>query len=252
MMAATVAARRGHEVTLYEKEKELGGLMVPGCRPPFKSDIREYLEYLKAELAESGAEVKLGVEVTPSMVKNINPDALVIAIGAKPVRLDIKGLEKLKTMTAAEALLRPESVGDEPVIIGGGTTGCETAVYLANHGKYVTVIEKMVELMPFDEVGYKYTTTVLWDMLKKAGVRAICKGEVLEAKASSLVIRIGESKPFEIGADTVIFSIGLKTDQQLIDSFKAACAESYVIGDSRSPGRIKDAIHDGDRVGRLI
>jgi len=252
MMAAMVAARRGHEVTLYEKERELGGLMIPGSQPPFKSDVREFLEYLRAELAESGVEVKLGVEATPSMIRNINPDALVIALGAKPVRPDIKGLDKIRTLTAAEALLNPGRVGDEPVIIGGGTTGCETALYLASHGKNVTIIEKMVELMPFDEVGYKYTTTVLWDMLKKAGVRALCKSEVLEAKQSSLVIRIGESKPFEISADTVILSIGMKPDQQLLESFKAACSESYVIGDSRTPGRIKDAIHDGDRVGRLI
>jgi 2,4-dienoyl-CoA reductase-like NADH-dependent reductase (Old Yellow Enzyme family)/thioredoxin reductase len=252
MMAAMVAARRGHEVMLYEKEKELGGLMIPGCQPPFKRDIRELLEYLRAEVAESGVEVKLGVEVTPDLVRKVSPDALVIAVGAKPVRPDIKGLDKIKTLTAAEALMSPEKVGNEPVIIGGGTTGCETALYLASHGKSVTIIEKMVELMPFDEVGYKYTTTVLWDMLKKAGVRALCKSEVLEAKPSSVVMRIGESKPFEISTDTVILSIGLRVDQQLVDNLKAACRESYVIGDSRSPGRIKDAIHDGDRVGRLI
>jgi NADPH-dependent 2,4-dienoyl-CoA reductase/sulfur reductase-like enzyme len=252
MMAAMVAARRGHEVTLYEKEKELGGLMIPGCQPPFKRDIRELLEYLRAEVAESGVEAKLGVEVTPDLVRRVSPDALVIAVGARPVRPDIKGLDKIKTLTAAEALMRPEKVGNEPLVIGGGTTGCETALYLASHGKSVTIVEKMVELMPFDEVGYKYTTTVLWDMLKKAGVRALCKSEVVEATPSSVFIRIGESKPFEISADTVILSIGLRVDQQLVDSLKAACSESYVIGDSRSPGRIRDAIHDGDRVGRLI
>ncbi len=252
MMAAIVAARRGHEVTLYEKENELGGLMIPGCQPPFKSDIRDLLEYLRAEVADAGVEVRLGQEVTPSMVRKAKPDALVVAIGAKPVRPRIKGIENMKTMTAAEALLHPENVGDEPVIIGGGTTGCETGLYLANHGKKVTIIEKMIELMPFDEVGYKYTTTVLWDMLKKAGVRAICKSEVLEVKPSSVVIRIGESKPFEISADTVILSIGMRSDEKAARALKAACRKSYVIGDSRSPGRIKDAIQDGDRVGRLI
>lgn len=252
MMASIVASRRGHEVTLYEKKKELGGLLIPGSRPPFKADVLELLNYLREEISKEGIEVRLGEEMKPEKVRQEAPDALVIAIGASPIRPPIEGLEKAKVLYVTEALLNPERVGKEPLIVGGGVTGCETALYLRRLGRDVTIVEKLPELMPLEEEGYKYNTAVLTKMLKEEGVRALCKSEVVEVTPSSAFIRFGGSRPFELSADTIVLSVGLRAEKSLVEPFMASCRESYAIGDCESPRRIRDAIFEGDKVARLI
>ncbi|MEM2905229.1 MAG: FAD-dependent oxidoreductase [Candidatus Bathyarchaeia archaeon] len=249
--AALAASRRGHKVALYEKAEELGGLLIAGCRPPFKADIRELLNYLRGEIADSNVEVKLGEEVTPEKVEELAPDALIVAIGASQMTPPVKGLNNMKMMHVTEALLNPERVGKRPLIVGGGATGCEAALYLAQQGREVTIVEKLTELLPLEEMGYKYTTGVLARMLMEAGVRACTNSEVVEVTPSSVLIRFG-GMPVEIPADTIVFAIGLKPEEHVVESLKAACSESYVIGDCASPRRIVDAIHEGDEIGETI
>ncbi|MEM3019136.1 MAG: FAD-dependent oxidoreductase [Candidatus Bathyarchaeia archaeon] len=252
IMASLVASKRGHEVTLYEKGNELGGLLIPGSRPPFKADVLDLLNYLREEISESDVEVRLKEEVTPEKVRHEAPDALIVAIGANPIRPPIKGLEKARVLYVTEALLNPEKIGNEPLIVGGGVTGCETALYLRRLGKSVMIVEKLPELMPLEEEGYKYNTAVLTKMLKEEGVRALCKSEVVEVTPSSAFVRFGGSRPFEVSADTIILAVGLKAERSLVEPFRASCKESYVIGDCESPRRIRDAIFEGDKVARLI
>ncbi len=249
--AATVSSRRGHEVTLLEKGEELGGLLIAGSRPPFKADVLELLQYLREEIVESGVELKLGEEATSERLRKANADALIVAIGASPITPPIEGLAEAKTLYVKEAFIDPERVGREPLIIGGGVTGCEAALYLAQLGRKVTVVEKLTELMPLEELGYKYNTAVLTEKLKKAGVRSCLNSEVVEVTPSKASIKFG-GMPVELSVDTVVLSVGLKPDKGLVESLKASCSESYAIGDCASPARVYEAIHEGDRVGRMV
>jgi len=211
----------------------------------------DLLNYLREEIVDSDVEVKIGLEVTQEKVRELSPVSLVIATGASSIVPRINGLEKAKTVHVTEALLSPHLVGDEPVVIGGGVTGCETALYLSQLGRKVTIVEKLSELMPLEEIGYRHKTAVLSKMLREARVRAFLNSEVIEVAESTAMIKFGRMK-FQIGADTIVLSIGFTTDKHLIDSLKASCGESYVIGDCANPGRILEAIHDGDRVGRAV
>ena len=249
--AALLASRRKHDVTLFEKGTELGGLLIVGSRPGFKADVSDLMDYLREEIADSDVEVRLGKEVAPGSIMEFAPDALVVAVGASPITAKIKDLEKDRTLSVIEALLDAERVGRRPMILGGGITGCEAALYLAQQGKEVTIIEKLPELMQLEEVGYGYTTVVLKKMLRESGVRACLNSEVIKVTPSTALIKFGGTE-IEVEADTLVFSIGLKPDQHLIGSLMASCNESYVIGDCVRPGRIFEAIHDGDRVGRAI
>jgi 2-enoate reductase len=257
--SALAASRRGHHVTLCEKGSELGGLLIAGSRPPFKADVSELLNYLREEIADSDVEVKLGQEITPGKIREFAPDALVVAVGALPIIAEIKGLEKGKTLTVMEALLNAERVGRKPMIVGGGITGCEAALYLAQQGKDVTIIEQLPGLMQDEATGgawaatgYGYTTAVLTKMLRESGVRACVNSGILKVTPSTALITFGGQMQIEVEVDTLVLATGLKPDQELIDSLTASCNDSHVIGDCTSPGRIFEAIHSGDRVGNAI
>lgn len=251
MTAAVVASRRGHRVTLCERRKELGGLLIAGSRPQFKADVLDLLNYLREEVADSDVEVKLGQEVTAEKVLDLSPDCLVVAVGASAMVASIKGIEKANVVGVEEALLTPELVGKEPLIIGGGETGCEAALYLSQQGRKVTIVEKLTELMPLEEIGYKYTTGVMQRMLTEAKVRVCVKAEVSEVTSSKAWLMFGATTA-EIPADTIVLSVGLAPEKSKIESLKASCHESYVIGDCASPARIREAICEGDRIGRAI
>lgn len=253
IMAALVASRRGHDVTLYEKNKELGGLLIAGCQPPFKADIRDLLDYLRSEIRDSDVKIRLGEEVTPKKVRQFAPDSLVIAIGASSIVPPIKGLSsRKKLLSAPDALLTPSQVGKTPLVLGGGATGCEVALYLAQQGKQVTIVEKLLGLMPLEEVGYRYTADVLARMVKEAGVTALVRSEVTEVKPSSVLVQFAPTISREVEADTIVLSIGLRPDQELVQSLKRSCSKSYVVGDCATPARIFEAIHEGDRIGRAL
>jgi 2-enoate reductase len=256
--SALAASRRGHHVTLCEKGGQLGGLLIPGSRPPFKADVSELLSYLRKEIADSDVEIRLGQDITPGKIREFAPDALVVAVGASPIIAEIKGLEKGKSLTVMDSLLDPERVGRKPMIVGGGVTGCEAALYLAQQGKEVTIIEELPGLMQTEATGgawaatgYGYTTAVLTKMLKESGVRACVNSRILDVSPSTALIMFGGMQ-IEIEVDTIVLSTGLKPDQRLIDSLTASCNDSHVIGDSTRPGRIFEAIHDGDRVGNAV
>lgn len=251
IMAALAAARRGHEVLLYEQRNELGGMLVPGSHPPFKADVRDLLNYYRGEVADSSVQVELGKDVTPAEVNAVAPDALIVATGACSVVPDLPGADSEHVMTAVEALRSRDDVkGAHVVVIGGGDVGCETALYLAQADKKVAIVEMLDELMAEDEM--KNNTMVLKEMLKEAGVEAYTGCTPTEITSDAVYIRDTAGATRTLPADTVVLSVGLKPDTAFVDALRAACAESYALGDCVDPKRIKDAVHEGDRVGRLV
>ena len=250
IVAALTASRRGHRVTLYEKQNALGGQMVPGGIPPFKEEIGRLLKYYEGEIAESDVEVKLGVAVTPELIREAGPDALIVAVGARFRRLSIPGADEENVFTAGEVLRDWTIVkGDTVVVIGGGDVGCETATYLQENGKQATVVEIENTLMPENEM--KNLTLFLEDRMRRAGVTALTGVDATEIVAGEVKAR-RNGETLSLPADAVVFAVGLEADEGLVNSLKAACPESYVIGDCATPARILEATHEGDRVGREV
>ncbi|MDR2525616.1 MAG: FAD-dependent oxidoreductase [Oscillospiraceae bacterium] len=152
--AAITAARRGHSVTLFEKNDALGGRLLQGCTPGMKFDIRNYLQYLQgwAVRAEKAydLQVRLQTEATPELLRAGAFEEIIVAAGTKDTQMPLPGLESAKVHQAVNVLLRPALLegAQKVVIVGGGVVGCETAFFLAKeHGKQVTVIEMEKEYM---------------------------------------------------------------------------------------------------------
>jgi NADPH-dependent 2,4-dienoyl-CoA reductase/sulfur reductase-like enzyme len=249
MEAARVAALRGHKVTLFEKGPALGGQLNIAALPPHKADIAPWTRYLAGQMAKTGVQVKLNSEVTLGALASLKPDAVVVATGGIPAKLDIPGIEKPNVVTADDVLSGKKEAGQKVVIIGGGTVGCETADYLAEKGKQVTVVE-ILKRAASDM--YVMVRRRLMDDLRSRKVvllTSACCEAILDG---SVLVTTGDGKRENIPADTVIIAVGYKPNNSLVEALKGQAPEIYCIGDASKPRRIYEAVKEGYETGLKI
>ena len=128
-MAAQTLVQRGHSVKLYEKSDRLGGLLNDACLVPFKTLMREYLDWDIRETGKCGADILLNTEVTEDFIEKENPDAIIVATGSVYVQPPIPGIENALSVRAVDA--HEVETGENVVVCGGGITGLECALTLA-------------------------------------------------------------------------------------------------------------------------
>jgi NADPH-dependent 2,4-dienoyl-CoA reductase/sulfur reductase-like enzyme len=126
MEAARISTLRGHEAILYDENEQLGGQLKLSIKPPHKEELKNISDYLSNQLKKLDVEVNLGKSVTAPMVQQINPDAVILATGARPLIPNIRGVNNKNAVTAWDVLAGKVEVGDEILIAGGGQVGCET------------------------------------------------------------------------------------------------------------------------------
>ena len=141
LYAAFTAAQRGHAVTLYEKGDILGGNMRLAAYPPGKGDITNMVRSYIAKCEEYGVKMVMHTEVTPAMVAEAKPDAVIVATGSNPLVLPIPGINDTGVIHAGDLLDGKASVGKKVLVVGGGMVGCEVADFLGELGHEVSVIE---------------------------------------------------------------------------------------------------------------
>ncbi len=145
MEAARVCALRGHNVTLYEK-RDLGGAMIEAAVPEFKADIRRLVDYYKVQLEKLKVRV-VKEDATVETIKEGGFDAAIVAVGAALKKPDVPGIDK-PCVTDVLAVLGGEAhVGQKVLVVGGGVSGVEVGLFLAEQGKEVTFVEMLDEFM---------------------------------------------------------------------------------------------------------
>ena len=190
MQAAVVAAKRGHKVTLFEKEAKLGGQLNIAALPPFKGDIFPWIDYLVSQVRKTGVKVGLNTDATTEIVAGKKPDAVIIATGGTAAIPDIPGIDKSNVVTAEDVLSGRAKVGQNVVIIGGGMVGCETGHYLAKQGKTVTITE-ILKRMANDM--FLMTRRRLMDGLRNKKVTLLASAtceEIREGSVLKLLLRV--------------------------------------------------------------
>jgi 2,4-dienoyl-CoA reductase-like NADH-dependent reductase (Old Yellow Enzyme family) len=145
MEAARVAALRGHKVVLFDEGEELGGQLLLASKPPFKDTIETFRQYLVGQVTKLGVELRLRERFTPDMLNELKPDVVVLATGVRPFIPQIPGIQSEKVLQASEVLVGAET-GERVAVIGGELVGCETALYLMERGKKVTIMRRGPEL----------------------------------------------------------------------------------------------------------
>lgn len=249
MEAAHIAAQRGHRVTLYEAEEELGGQFRIASLPPWKQEIVPYLKYLSRRLEETGVKVVLGQALTRSLVEKAKPDVVVVATGGKPLVPNIPGSKGDKVVTAHDVLQGKAVTGQRVLVVGGGLIGCETADFLASYGKDVTIVEMLPQLASDMAMGPR---DLLLERLCQSQVEALISATVVEITADGVVVEHEGHRDTIEGMDTIVLAMGVTSVNKLAEAIKGKVAEIHVIGDAKTPGKALDAIAAGAEVGRLI
>ena len=248
MEAARVSALRGHEVILYEKSDRLGGQLNLAAVPPHKEEIKNVIAYLEPQIRKLGVKIILEKEVTPSLVEKIKPDVVFIATGSVPIipeNLEVKGGN---IVTANDVLAGVASVGERVVVVGGGMVGAETAEFLAERGKKVTVLEMLgrigVDMVPM-------VIMLLYRRLKELGVVMLTNAKVEEIREDGVVYE-KDGKKQTVEADSVVLAMGSKPNIGLMKALEGRVAELYAIGDAKELGNVLNAIHEGSRLAHEI
>jgi len=247
--AARVAALRGHEVTLYERGSELGGLLPVAAKPPYKDEMRNVIEYLTYQIEKLGINVELRKELTSEMIREMNPDVVIVATGAIPIEPRVEGVEGGNVLSAVDVLAGNGKIGEQVIVVGGGFIGCETAEYLSEKGKKVTIIEAT------DRIGTgmgPIHRMFLMGRLRGHGVNMVPKSEITELTDGGAIILEAEGERKLIKADTIVLAVGMRPNNDIFKELEGEISELYAIGDCVEPRRTFEAIHEGAEISRKI
>lgn len=249
MEAAIVAARRGHQVKLYEKDEKLGGAYLLAAVPPGKGEICSFIAWQSRQLEKLDVQVCMNKELTEAIVDAEDPDVVITATGSQLQTPEIPGIEGSNVFSAYDVLSGRVEVGDSVIIIGGGTVGSETANHLANHDKKVTIIE-MTSAIAIDEESN--TRSLLLEDLMKRDVALFLNSKV-QSIMEDRVIAVVDGEEKEIGpADSIVIALGTIPSRALYEKIKDKSVEVVNIGDSIEVRKALEAIEEGYKAGLAI
>ncbi len=238
--AAATAAARGHQVILAEKSDSLGGLLKFTDYDSLKADLKRLKDHLIYRVEHSDVEVRLNTEVTPELVAEIKPDALFLALGSTPVVFPLPGIETAQHATTAYTNL--DALGKTVAVMGGGLVGCETALFLAEIGRDVTIIEMQNDVAPdanwMHRVGMLQSFAQQKNLHVKTGLRCMAvtdEGVETQDKDGNTVVIPAESKVYAFGQRSVAADKLMALDVPVI----------RIIGDCHQVGKTNGAIFDG-------
>lgn len=241
MEAAITASKRGHDVTLYEKGAELGGALLFARHIPFKADLANYVESLKAELAETSVKILLNTELTPAVIGAEKPDTVIAAIGAEPVIPPIEGIDGENVVLGTDMFREGVTAGSNVVVLGGGLIGCESALYLAQKGHQVTVLEMR------DDVIIDATHDHRRFMMPRleAAVRLECRRRVVRIAPEGVTAVDEAGTEYFYPADTVICAAGLRAKTEEVEALRGYEYDFVPIGDCKRARKVHEAIREG-------
>ena len=249
MEAARVAALRGHKVTLYEKGKELGGMMRYSSVPEFKQDIRDFLQYQKHQLNECGVSVVTGTKVTTKLVQSEKPDVVIVASGARQSRPQIDGINDTGIYDAIDVLGGKIPQGKRVIVCGAGLIGVEVAMYLAeSHQKKVVLVDMLPTVAPEE---MQFTQWLLQSRLVEDEVDVRVNHCINRINPKSIRCTL-EGADKSIEGDAVVVAMGMTADQTLYNELMKLPVEVLAVGDAVKARKIIDAVHEGYHAGRRV
>ncbi|MBS5451357.1 MAG: FAD-dependent oxidoreductase [Coriobacteriia bacterium] len=249
MEAARIAAARGHDVTLYEKNGMLGGLLdfAAAVKGPHENlaDLKAYLER-QCELA--GVNVVLNTEVTAELVASEAPDTLILACGGARVDLALPGTGP--KVVAIEDFMFDGELGDNVVVYGSNAQAFDTALWLTVHKKHITMVtpSPVADLdMQQSMHAHRFMTTALYAL----GMQVYTSAEIKACSESTITVASADAGvEYVIACDSIVNAADMKRNAGLLDEVDVP--EAYTIGDCFEPFNIAMAIRSGNDAGRGV
>lgn len=273
MEAARVAALRGHQVTLYENDPHLGGQLHYAYKPPGRGEFQHVINYFERQLTKLRVRVNLGVKVDIGLIERERPQVVILSTGSLPVIPPIPGVKGKNVVLARDVLEKRVPVGNPVAIIGGGSVGCEVALYAAKLGGMSPEValfllknqvidlpnallrttrghRKVTVLEMKKRVGSGFGLSTRWVILQEmeeAGIEALTGVKVKEIREgpSSGILFEKEGKETFLPAETVILATGYVPNNSLYQQLDSLVPEVYTIGDCVKVRTAMEAVHEG-------
>lgn len=247
MRAALMAAEKGHRVTLFEKTGYLGGQLYHSDYVSFKWPLRDYKNWLVAQIKKAGVEIRLNTEATPALIEAEGFEAVIAATGAVPnipkFAQDENGKLKEGLRTCLDVFGNEDQLGHRVVIVGGSETGVETGMHLCEKGHEVTVLTRQFEIahdashlhaitmaiVTYDPVDQHEVIKAAWE--KYPNFHSIVNANTTEVTASTVTYTDKDGNAHTIEADSVVICGGMKSQRDEALSFFGAAPRFFMTGD---------------------
>ncbi len=203
-----------------------------------KFDLHRYKEYLIHQVACHAVDVHLNTTATPELVEAMKPDAVLAAIGSTPIVPPIPGLAEAPYVLGIDAYSDPNALGQEVIVIGGGLVGAETAIYLADHGHDVTVVEMRDTIAK--DANVHHGTAVREQIEDK--VTALTETKCIAVSANGVTVEDKDGNKSELHADSIVLSAGLKAKVDAAEAFRNCAVDFVRIGDCDKVGRVQTCV----------
>lgn len=247
MTAAIIAAKRGHNVTLYEKSDRLGGQLIHADYAAFKWTLREYKNHLIRSLESCGAAVITGCKVTPEIIANEGFDAVVLAAGAKPKTSSLPGSDNKNVHTPLSVFGNEGRLGRNIAVIGGSEVSVETALYLAQAGHRVTLLTRKKHLAT-DAQGVHYREYLEQVWLNEPNFTFLLQAETVALTEAGVEYQTPDGQFHLAEADDIVLNIGSSPCQEYILDFAQAATEFYAVGDCQKIADVRRGVKEAFNV----
>lgn len=248
LSAAITAAKAGHTVTVYEKEDHAGGLGVTASLPPCKGEIAGFIGWLTTQCGELGVTIRYNTEASVQLLKKEAPDVVITAEGGRPSVPPIPGRDSKNVITAQDLLHGKAAAGMHCVVIGGGEVGAETAHFLAQQLRDVTILEMRDAIAPEEFLGNRLD---LLAALKARDV-AMYTGVATKQITNHSVQFEDHGTLREIPADTVVMATGYRPVTALADQLEAAGFTVKRLSHKNGIGNFLECTTEGYEAGLAI
>lgn len=248
MQAALSASERGCSSVLFEKTNELGGKLILAAAVEYKQDIRRYYRWLVRQVEENPKiEIRLGVAATKEIIESKEFDAVIMATGSTPILPHFEGEDLNRVVWFGDVDKGSVKIGNDILLLGAGPSGAEAALQMARDGKRVTLVDKAKF-----EVAKDRWVKCLDRELADNGATFLFEHQLEKVTEQGAILRDASGRLVEVGADTIVLSLGFRPDHALADEFEGAGVDVFRIGDCRKVANVMQAIHDGFNVASIL
>ncbi len=247
---------RGHDVTLYEKTGQLGGNLITATAHPFKIDCQDYFKWLVRQAEKvckadkSPVKILYKTEASKEILDKEAYDAIILAVGAKPLIPKLPGIDKLHVHWAPDAVMGKVPVGNKLVIVGAGSVGAEAAIDFKQSGKDVTIVEMT------DAEAHRWNLhrssgnagNELLSIIDEQKISLHFETRLEEIRDDKIICRdLKTGQLVEYTCDTVLLAVGMVPLNDVVDSLRHSAPETevYIIGDAKAIGNISTAVNGG-------
>jgi 2,4-dienoyl-CoA reductase (NADPH2) len=246
---AYMAARRGHEVHVYDRRDVIGGTINEARHAPYGDDeLYTCVEYQKVMCEKAGVTFHLGTEVTEDLIEEEMPDTVVLATGPVYSKIEAPGGDSDKIVNLLDVMSAKAEVGETVVVYGNRKPGIGCALHLAKQGKKVTIVGKE------KTAGFDVNPSFKWRYMiymRQNGITAYNDCDIEEITDEGIVVKSYDGVRWPVQCDTIVIS-DRGPNESLKKAVQSEGIELFVIGDALIPRNLSSAVHDGYRVGMRL